>query len=259
MSASQFPPLHSKPSSRHCTNCSAAMSLYAMPGHYGNTVEIDVCVACHAIWFDQYESTQLSPDATVALFQMIEQSGGTSSRTATKFGESLRCPVCKVPMRLTHDATRNTRFTYQACQRGHGRLTTFFNFLTEKKFIRALTKVERARLAACVQQVHCSGCGAVIELHKSEACEYCGGAVSMFDREAARKAVDYYLKARQKQAPATPATTLPRAAQAWDFDLAALTGLRLLDSDGRFSASAGDSAVDLVSVGINSLLSSLFD
>ena len=68
MSASQFPPLTSTPSTRHCTNCSTLLSIYSLPGHYNQTVEIDVCHDCNAIWFDQWESSQLSPDGTVALF-----------------------------------------------------------------------------------------------------------------------------------------------------------------------------------------------
>ncbi len=71
MSASQFPPLQSKVSTKHCTNCSAKMALYSLPGHYGASVDIDVCMDCNAIWFDQYESTLLSPDGTVALFSLL--------------------------------------------------------------------------------------------------------------------------------------------------------------------------------------------
>ena len=54
MSASQFSPLTAKQSSKRCTNCSSIMSLYNLPGHYGQTIDLDVCLDCNAIWFDQW-------------------------------------------------------------------------------------------------------------------------------------------------------------------------------------------------------------
>ena len=202
MSASQFPPLQSKASGKHCTNCSAKMALYSLPGHYGATVDIDVCMDCNAIWFDQYESTLLSPDGTVALFQLINERGGTCTSMAAKFGEGLRCVTCGEGMKLTHDQVKGTRFSYQACRKGHGRLTTFHNFLSEKQFVRELTKAERAKLASTVQQVRCSGCGAAVNIGKVDACAYCRAPVSVFDRDAAKKAIDHYLQERGKHQPA---------------------------------------------------------
>lgn len=201
MSASQFPPLQSKPSSKHCTNCSTLMSLYTLPGHYNQRVELDVCHDCNAIWFDQRESSQLSPDGTVALFQLINERGGTSSNASSKFGEGLRCVSCGTGMRLTNDRVKNTRFAYQSCPKGHGRFTTFYNFLAEKQFVRELTQQERAKLAASVQQIKCSSCAAPVNIGKTDACEYCRAPVSVFDRDAAKKAIDHYLLERQKQVP----------------------------------------------------------
>ncbi len=199
MSAAQFPLLEGKASGKHCTNCSAKMTAYMLPGHYNASVEIDVCMDCNAIWFDQFESMALSPDGTVALFQLIHQRGGTATSAATKFGEGLRCVTCGDGMRLTNDAVKNTRFTYQACRNGHGRLTTFYNFLAEKQFVRELTKTERAKLAAKIEQIRCSGCGAAVNIGKVDACEYCRAPVSVFDRDAAKKAIDHYLQERRKQ------------------------------------------------------------
>ncbi len=204
MSASQFPPLQSKQSNKHCTNCSSKMAAYTLPGHYNSSVEIDVCMDCNAIWFDQFESIQLSPDGTVALFQLINERGGTATSAAAKFSQGLRCVTCGDGMRLVNDTVRNTRFAYQACEKGHGRMTTFYNFLAEKQFVRELTKVERAKLAATVKQVRCSGCAAPVNIGRVDACEYCRAPVSVFDRDAAKKAIDHYLRERQNQRPATP-------------------------------------------------------
>ena len=179
------------------------MSRYSLPGHYGRAVEIDVCHDCNALWFDQGESTQLSPDGTVALFQLINERGGASSTATSKFGEGLRCVTCGTGMRMTNDRVKNTRFAYQACPSGHGRLTTFYNFLAEKQFVRELTLAERAKLAVSVQQIKCSSCAAPVEIGKTDACPYCRAPVSVFDRDAAKKAIDHYLQARQQQVPMT--------------------------------------------------------
>lgn len=199
MSASRFAPLNSRPSTKRCGNCSATMSLYSLPAHYSGAVDIDVCMDCNAIWFDPNESGLLSPDGTVSLFQLINERGGTATSASTKFGEALRCAACGTNMRQVHDRVRNTRFTYQACPKGHGRLTTFYNFLAEKQFVRELSKAERAKLAATVHQVRCSGCGAPVNLGKTDACEYCRAPVAVFDREAAKKAIDHYLRERGQQ------------------------------------------------------------
>lgn len=198
MSASQFPTLTAKPSDKRCSNCSALMSLYNLPGHYGQSIDLDVCLDCNAIWFDQWESSRLSPDGVVALFQLIHQRGGTSSAAGAKLGTGLRCVSCGDGMKLTNDRVKNTRFVYQACRHGHGRFTTFYNFLSEKQFVRELTPAERNKLCATVKQVKCSGCGAPVDLSKSDACEYCRAPVSVFDRDAAKQAIDHYLRERHK-------------------------------------------------------------
>lgn len=215
MSASQLPSLQSKASTKYCTNCSAKMALYSLPGHYGSTVDIDVCMGCNAIWFDQFESTMLSGDGTVALFQLINERGGTGTSLSTKFGEGLRCVTCGDGMKLTNDQVKGTRFSYQACRKGHGRLTTFHNFLSEKQFVRELTKAERAKLASTVQQIRCSGCGAAVNIGKVDACEYCRAPVSVFDRDAAKKAIDHYLQERGKHQPSDRRESYRADEQRW--------------------------------------------
>jgi hypothetical protein len=220
MSASQFPPLEAKQSDKRCTNCSSIMSLYQLPGHYGRTIDLDVCLECNAIWFDQWESSQLSPDGVVALFQLIHERGGASSAAGAKFREGLRCVACGDGMKLMNDRVKNTRFVYQSCRNGHGRFTTFYNFLAEKQFVRELTKAERAKLCATVKQVKCSGCGAPVDLAKTDACEYCRAPVSVFDRDAAKNAIDHYLRERRKHLEPIPSKDyghFPRADRStWD-------------------------------------------
>lgn len=258
MSASQFPSLQAKPSDHRCSNCASLMSLYKLPGHYGRTIDLDVCLDCNAIWFDQWESSQLSPDGVVALFQLIHERGGTSSSAGQKLSEGLRCVTCGDGMKLTNDRVKNTRFVYQACRHGHGRFTTFYNFLSEKQFVRELTPAERNKLCATVKQIKCSGCGAPVDLAKSDACEYCRAPVSVFDRDAAKKAIDHYLRERHKQVP----MQMPpqnygysqphrnRSWDAWDTIYAADLASDLLWALGRAATRGLSRAVPPTAVGV---------
>jgi len=57
---------------------------------------------------------------------------------------------------------RSTRFEYLRCPHDHGRLTTFFDFLKEKDFVRPPTPAQIAKLRDSIQVVNCSNCGAPI-------------------------------------------------------------------------------------------------
>ncbi len=184
-----------------CPNCATLMKLYTLPGHYGKSVVVDACHECHAIWFDESESTQLSPDGVVELFRMVHDAPGVAS---PKWGEGLGCVRCRSGLRTVNDVAGSSRFTYHRCEKGHGRLTSFYQFLTEKKFVRELTAAERMKLAAEVKQIRCAGCAAPVNLAKQSACDYCRAPISVFDRNAAQKAIDHYLKERGKQLPQSP-------------------------------------------------------
>lgn len=147
-------------------------------------VELDLCFDCHAIWFDQYESAQLTPGAVLALFRTIH---GHRDAPRRPVADNLRCPMCRVKLQLTHDIQRTNRLSYYRCPEGHGRLTTFFQFLREKNFVRSLTGAEISRLKAHVAQVRCSGCGAPVDLARDSQCTYCRSPISILDAEAVKK------------------------------------------------------------------------
>ena len=88
---------------------------------------------------------------------------------------------------LTHDVQRSTRISYYRCSMAHGRLTTFFQFLREKQFVRELKAAEIDQLRATVKQVRCSSCGAPVDLARNAACGYCRAPVSILDADAVRK------------------------------------------------------------------------
>ncbi|HRC39139.1 MAG TPA: zf-TFIIB domain-containing protein, partial [Rubrivivax sp.] len=50
-----------------CSNCGAPLRTLSLPGHYGSTVQIDLCAPCHLVWFDVVESARLSGPGLLAL------------------------------------------------------------------------------------------------------------------------------------------------------------------------------------------------
>ena len=47
-----------------------------LEGHLGRTVDVDICDSCQAMWFDKYESLQLSASSVLQLFRVIGQASG---------------------------------------------------------------------------------------------------------------------------------------------------------------------------------------
>ena len=151
----------SRPTDVDCPRCGASMQEQTLDGHAGRPVAIDVCLPCQSFWFDAHESVQLSPGGTLALFRLIGEHAG---RRPFSNADVAKCPRCKARLRLTQDMQRATRFSYLSCPNDHGRLTTFFDFLREKDFIRPLTAEQLQELRQNVQTVNCSNCGAPVDV-----------------------------------------------------------------------------------------------
>lgn len=150
-------------------------------------VDLDLCFECQAIWFDQYESAQLTPGSIVKLFRCIHDHRDAIPRPV---GDNARCPICRARLQLTHDMQRSNRIAYHRCPAGHGRLTTFFQFLREKNFVRSLSGAEIERLRATVAQVRCSSCGAPVDLARDAQCGYCRSPISILDADAVKKSLE---------------------------------------------------------------------
>jgi len=185
------------------------MNVEGLDGHLGTSVTIDLCLPCQVFWFDSHESVHLTPGATLALFRLI---GEQSGRRPFTHGDVAHCPRCRAGLRLTHDMQRTTRFSYLRCPNEHGRLTTFFDFLREKDFIRPLTSQQVAELREHVQTVNCSNCGAPVDLARESGCGHCGSPLSMLDMKQAAALVDQLQNAeRREHQPIDPALPLELA------------------------------------------------
>lgn len=142
---------------------------------------VDLCFACQALWFDAHESAQLSAGATLQLFDAIAKA---APGPRTPLPAQVRCPRCAELLALTQDLQRSTRFSYYRCPWGHGRFTPFLQFLREKNFVRPLSQPELQRLKAAVRVIHCSSCGAPVNLERDAVCPYCRAPIAIVDPDA---------------------------------------------------------------------------
>ena len=177
------------------------MHTIAVDSRNTGQIDIDVCTQCSVIWFDHAESTQLAPSAVVELFKIVNAG---SDKPRLPLASVLPCPRCKVRLKLTHDICKAGRITYHRCQT-HGRLTPFYQFLTEKQFIRHLTPVEIGQLRVDVKHITCSGCGGAIHLEHDTACSYCGAAIAVLDADAVTKAMQVWSAAAERRRNSSPA------------------------------------------------------
>ena len=168
------------------------MTGMSLEGHHGRGVVVDICGTCQAIWFDGYESLQLSAHSVLKLFRLIGDNGG---KVRAPLSATAQCPRCQGPLRTTHDLQRTTRFEYRACANRHGRLISFFNFLREKDFIRPMTAAQIEDLRKKIRTVNCSNCGAPVDLARGGNCEHCGSPLSMLDVKQAEVLVAALRKA----------------------------------------------------------------
>lgn len=179
------------------------MSRLNAAGHFGATIALDVCHACHGLWFDEGESLRLAPQGVVDLFRELHTHKDDAQ---TPLAPTLACPRCRRTLAEGVDVVRTGRYFTWRCPQRHGRFATFASFMVEKGFVRQLTLPEIADLAERVRIIHCGSCGAPIDLRQHDACPYCHSALSLLDPQAVQKALaDYDARAqRAKQGPSAP-------------------------------------------------------
>jgi uncharacterized C2H2 Zn-finger protein len=228
-----------------CPRCGAAMQEQKLDGHHGRSTVIDLCHPCQSIWFDTHESPSLTPGSTLSLFRMI---GENVSRPAGSRADLAKCPRCHARLQQTQDMQRATRFQYLSCPHGHGRLTTFFDFLREKNFIRPLTSEQITELRRNIQIVNCSNCGAPIDLARDAACGHCRSPVSMLDMRQAERLVAQLREAAERPTqPIDPALPLEMARARREVEEA----FRAVEGDETWWREASRSG--LVAAGLNAI------
>jgi hypothetical protein len=228
---------------RACPSCGVAMRRQAFARKLEGSVDLDICFDCQAIWFDPLESSALAPRAVIDLFRLIHEHANSPPRL---LAEGVRCPVCRRRLQLTQDIERTNRISYYRCTEGHGRLTTFVQFLREKNFVRSLTPAEIERLKVTVAQVRCSSCGAPVDIGRDPVCAYCHAPIAILDAQAVTRALAELDDADKQRHSVDPAAAVE----------ALLAGKRYVPGLDRnlIPTSRGPDAVDLVSEALDFLM-----
>lgn len=239
------------PTTRPCPSCGDALQVHALPAQHGGEVEIDFCFACHGLWFDQMENLKLAPETIATLFkEMHRHRDAPLQPLATR----LSCPQCRGTLVQGFDIVRSGRYITHRCPSRHGRFSSFSSFMIEKGFVRQLTRPEIADIAKKVGVIHCSSCGAPVDLRKEDACSHCRSALSLLDPQAVEKALQAYAKAPAR--PSAPATAVADAL----LDMARERSRAERDAARSPALRLGGAVLtaDLLSVGLN-LVSGLWD
>ncbi len=154
--------------------------------HHGEVV-LDLCFSCQGIWFDEFESVQITPGGIVELFKLLHEHRDDQR---IPLREPLQCPRCNE--RLLHGldvAKHGGQFNYHRCLQKHGRFTTFAQFMIEKGFVRQLHPAEINELSAKVGIIRCMGCGAPVDIRKDHACGHCRAPITILDPDAIEQAL----------------------------------------------------------------------
>jgi len=165
------------------------MTPIGLPGKIRDNVELDLCFTCQGIWFDSFESEQIAPAGIIELFKLIhDQRDGLRLPLA----DPLNCPRCEKKLVRGLDIARSGKFTYYRCLQEHGRFTVFAQFMIEKGFVRQLNPAEIRELATRIGVVHCTGCGAPVDIRQDSACPNCHTPIAILDPAAIEHALAAY-------------------------------------------------------------------
>jgi Zn-finger nucleic acid-binding protein len=179
-----------------CPSCRQPMLPQRFERKLQGEVEIDLCFSCQAIWFDDFESVQLTPGGIIELFKLIHQHRDDLRQPLR---DVLTCPRCQEKLLHGMDVAKGGHFNYHRCLQKHGRFTTFAQFMIEKGFVRQLSGTEIQELAAKIGIVRCSGCGAPIDIRKDHACSHCAAPISILDPKAVELALARFQEAEDKR------------------------------------------------------------
>lgn len=186
-----------------CPSCRAPMSAHRYLRKLEGEVVLDLCFACQAVWFDEYESVQLAPAGVIDLFKLIHEHRDDQH---LPLGSALHCPRCGEGLIKSQDRVKSGVFNYLRCVQHHGRLITFAQFMIEKGFVRQATGAELAQLSLHIGTVRCSACGAPVDIRKDSVCGHCRAPIAILDPQAIEVALAGYQQAAMKQeSPPNPA------------------------------------------------------
>ena len=162
------------------------MQRLTLAGHYGRSVDLDMCRGCDLVWFDGTETAQLSG---TSLLELIGAMAASHELPHGLLGADARCPRCDGALQLVHNQSRWGRSSQLQCQRRHGAYQSFAQFLEEKGLLRPMSRVDRAKLLQARGRIECVNCGGAIGTD-DERCPFCHSVASLLDVARLARALD---------------------------------------------------------------------
>ena len=159
-----------------CSSCKQPMQTVALEGHYQRSVNADVCVHCHLVWFDALESVRLSGLGWVQMIRTMIASPALNAPLAPR----LACVRCQSPLKAVRNLTRFGRTAAQECPHGHGHLQGYSLLLAERGLVRPIYPHDRQALREQGRALSCLGCGAPMDSAAKD-CHYCASPLVMVD------------------------------------------------------------------------------
>jgi hypothetical protein len=169
-----------------CGNCRALMRRVALGGHYGTTVELDLCDSCDLVWFDDSETARLSGLGMLALIGSMAEAYDLPYEP---LHPNATCPRCAGKLTLVHNQSRWGQSVQLQCVRRHGAYQSFAEFLEEKGLLRPMSRIDRNRLLRDKGRIDCVNCGGSVGLD-DERCPYCHSIPSLIDVPRLARALD---------------------------------------------------------------------
>jgi hypothetical protein len=169
-----------------CGNCGQPLRTLRLPGHYGRTVELDLCAGCHLVWFDLVEAAGLPGPALLAL---VGEMAAAQTLAHTPLQPTLACPRCRGGVRTVHNPSRWGRSLQLECPQRHGAWQSFAQFLQQRGLVRPMTSADRHRALQRDGALHCVNCGGAIGATEP-ACPWCTSVPSVVDVARLAQALD---------------------------------------------------------------------
>jgi ribosomal protein S26 len=169
-----------------CGNCRQPMRPIVLPGHYGRTVELDMCEPCHLVWFDQTETARLSGPA---LLDLIGAMAGAQKLPHEPLHPTVGCARCGGALKTVHNRSRWGQSLQLECRSGHGAFQSFAEFLQEKGLLRPMSRLDRLQLLKSPGHIDCVNCGANVGADDAQ-CSYCQSTPSLLDVARLARALD---------------------------------------------------------------------
>lgn len=168
-----------------CCNCQQPMKRLRLAARYTRAVAVDVCDACHLLWFDRDEALTVAALGKIKLLRCIDDA--YAREQAVTLRDPLPCPACQGALRSEYKEAAGARYRLLRCARPEhqvGYYQTFVSYLTQNGYIRP-ARAEDLLLDDGSSHLVCSNCGAsVAPENDSSACAACGSSVSVFDPAA---------------------------------------------------------------------------